>query len=55
CVFLPNNGTYFISYIVIATFISSPLELLRLPQLAEYIYRRIRAKTKLEKQQIIKK
>ncbi|XP_019862108.1 PREDICTED: CSC1-like protein 2, partial [Amphimedon queenslandica] len=54
CVFLPNNGAYFVAYIIIATFVWSPLELLRLRQLAIYIYRRIRAKTKLEKRQIIR-
>ena len=55
CVFLPNNGAFFIAYIIVATLVATPLELLRLPQLLEYIYLRIKAGTKLERQYAFRK
>lgn len=55
CIFLPNNGAFFISYIIIATCVSIPLELLRVPQFLEYVYHKSTAKTKLQRHQAFKK
>ena len=55
CIYLPNNGVFFISYIIIGTFLVSPLELVRIFQFMEYLYWVVQAKTKLEKQQAVRK
>lgn len=55
CIFLPNNGAIFISYIIIATFISNPIELIRLPQLIMYCYGRLVARTRYERKQVLRK
>ena len=55
CVFLPNNGAFFVSYVIIATFVFSPLELLRFPQFLEYLYRRCWIKTRFERKEIYQK
>ncbi|CAF1019943.1 unnamed protein product [Rotaria sordida] len=38
CVFLPDNGAFFVNYIITSTFIGAAIELLRLPDLISYIY-----------------
>lgn len=40
---------------MIATFVSTPIELLRIPQLLMYMYGRITVKTKHERRQVMKK
>ena len=42
-------------YVIVVAFISSPLELIRVPELALYLYRRFTAKTRLEKEKALSK
>ena len=51
CIFLPNNGGFFISYVTFCAFIGTAVELLRLPALLGYVVALKRAKTKHEKEQ----
>ena len=55
CVYLPNHGVFFISYIIAASFLGTITELLRVPQLIRYMYRTLRAKTSLQREQALKK
>ena len=52
---MPNNGALFVGYVMTVAFISSPLELLRIPELIVYVYRRLTAVTKLEKEKALNK
>jgi len=49
CVFLPDNGAFFVNYIITSTFIGEVIELLRLPDLIFYIYIIITAKSTAER------
>ncbi|CAF2776257.1 unnamed protein product [Rotaria sp. Silwood2] len=49
CVFLPDNGAFFVNYIITSTFIGAAIELLRLPDLISYIYAIATAKSTAER------
>ncbi|CAF1480324.1 unnamed protein product [Rotaria sp. Silwood1] len=49
CVFLPDNGAFFVNYIITSTFIGAAIELLRLPDLISYIYIIATAKSTAER------
>lgn len=36
CVFLPNNGAFFVNYLITSALIGTALELCRLPELVSY-------------------
>ena len=55
CVYLPSNGALFVGYVIVVAFISSPLDLIRVPELIVYVYRRLTAKTRLEKEKALSK
>ena len=55
CVFLPNNGAFFIGYIITSAFIGSVVKLLRVSELLLYMVRRFRAKTRLQRELALKK
>jgi hypothetical protein len=38
CVFLPDNGAFFVNYIITSAFIGAAIELLRLADLVFYVY-----------------
>eukprot|EP00117_Sycon_ciliatum_P016722 scpid27024/ scgid3848/ Transmembrane protein 63C len=50
CIFLPNNGGFFISYLTFCAFIGTGVELLRLPAMIGYFLALARAKTRREKE-----
>lgn len=39
CIFLPDNGAFFVNYIITSAFIGTSLELIRFPELFMYILR----------------
>ncbi|KAF5914083.1 hypothetical protein HPG69_010242 [Diceros bicornis minor] len=45
CVFLPDQGAFFVNYIIASAFIGNGMELLRLPGLILYTFRMLMAKT----------
>lgn len=49
CAFLPNNGGFFIGYIITAAFIGTALEWVRIPQFVQYLHRRCVAKSCLQR------
>jgi hypothetical protein len=49
CVFLPDNGAFFVNYIITSTFIGEAIELLRLADLVFYIYIIVTAKSTVER------
>ncbi|UJR16450.1 hypothetical protein I4U23_003352 [Adineta vaga] len=49
CVFLPDNGAFFVNYIITSAFIGTTIELLRLADLVFYIYIIITAKSTAER------
>eukprot|EP00062_Callorhinchus_milii_P009611 gi/632953618/ref/XP_007892522.1/ PREDICTED: transmembrane protein 63A-like isoform X2 [Callorhinchus milii] len=49
CVFLPDQGAFFVNYVIASAFIGNGMELLRLPQLLLYTGRMILAKTAAER------
>lgn len=55
CIYLPNNGAFFVGYVITSTFIGTALELLRLPELALYLYHIARARTRVLKEQALQK
>lgn len=50
--FLPDNGAFFVNYIITSTFIGAAIELLRLADLIYYIYVIITAKSTAERRVI---
>jgi hypothetical protein len=52
CVFLPDNGAFFVNYIITSTFIGAAIELLRLADLVSYIYIIATAKSSAERRVI---
>lgn len=52
---MPSNGAVFVGYVIVVAFISSPLDLIRVPELVVYIYRRLTAKTRLEREKALNK
>ena len=55
CVYLPGSGALFVGYVIVVAFISSPLDLIRVPELIVYVYRRLTAVTRLEKEKALSK
>ncbi|XP_066467763.1 CSC1-like protein 1 isoform X2 [Tiliqua scincoides] len=52
CVFLPDQGAFFVNYVIASTFIGNGMELLRLPGLILYTIRMILAKSTAERKNI---
>ncbi|KAJ6666847.1 hypothetical protein lerEdw1_018849 [Lerista edwardsae] len=52
CVFLPDQGAFFVNYVIASTFIGNAMELLRLPGLILYTIRMIWAKSIAERKNI---
>ncbi|XP_040286509.1 CSC1-like protein 1 [Bufo bufo] len=52
CVFLPDQGAFFVNYVIASAFIGNPMELLRLPGLILYTFRMILAKSAAERRNI---
>ncbi|XP_053460013.1 CSC1-like protein 1 isoform X2 [Nycticebus coucang] len=52
CVFLPDQGAFFVNYVIASAFIGNGMELLRLPGLILYTFRMIMAKTAADRRNI---
>ncbi|KAJ7341017.1 hypothetical protein JRQ81_004665 [Phrynocephalus forsythii] len=52
CVFLPDQGAFFVNYVIASSFIGNGMELLRLPGLMLYTIRMILAKSAAERKNI---
>ncbi|KAM5165264.1 CSC1-like protein 1 [Mantella aurantiaca] len=52
CVFLPDQGAFFVNYVIASAFIGNGLELMRLPGLILYTVRMILAKSAAERRNI---
>ncbi|KAH0513639.1 CSC1-like protein 1 [Microtus ochrogaster] len=52
CVFLPDQGAFFVNYVIASAFIGSGMELLRLPGLILYTFRMIMAKTAADRRNV---
>lgn len=48
CIFLPDRGSFYVNYVITSGFIGTALELLRFPELIEYIWMLCTAKSKAE-------
>ncbi|RLW06967.1 hypothetical protein DV515_00004108, partial [Chloebia gouldiae] len=52
CVFLPDQGAFFVNYVIASAFVGNGMELLRLPGLILYTIRMIMAKSTAERKNI---
>ena len=52
CVFLPDQGAFFVNYVIASAFIGNGMELLRLPGLILYTFRMIVAKTAADRRNV---
>ncbi|XP_045309228.1 CSC1-like protein 1 isoform X7 [Leopardus geoffroyi] len=52
CVFLPDQGAFFVNYVIASAFIGNGMELLRLPGLVLYTCRMVMAKTAADRRNI---
>ncbi|XP_010618100.1 CSC1-like protein 1, partial [Fukomys damarensis] len=52
CVFLPDQGAFFVNYVIASAFIGSGMELLRLPGLILYTFRMVMARTAADRRNI---
>ena len=52
CVFLPDQGAFFVNYVIASAFIGNGMELLRLPGLVLYTCRMVVAKTAADRRNI---
>uniref|UniRef100_A0A8C9LE48 Transmembrane protein 63A n=1 Tax=Pavo cristatus TaxID=9049 RepID=A0A8C9LE48_PAVCR len=52
CVFLPDQGAFFVNYVIASAFVGNGMELLRLPGLILYTIRMIMAKSSAERKNI---
>lgn len=52
CVFLPDQGAFFVNYVIASAFIGNGMELLRLPGLILYTFRMIMAKSAAERRNV---
>ncbi len=52
CIFLPDNGAFFVNYIITSAFIGAAIDLLRLADLVFYIYIIVTAKSTAERRVI---
>ncbi|VEL37097.1 unnamed protein product [Protopolystoma xenopodis] len=48
CVFMPENGAFFVNYVITSAFIGTASTLVRLPQLLHYIFRLMSARSEAE-------
>jgi hypothetical protein len=55
CVFLPGSGAFFVVYVMTSGLMGTAVELLRLPELGLYLYYRVTARTRWQKEQALKK
>ena len=39
CIFLPDNGAFFVNYVITSAFIGTGLEIIRFPELFVYAFR----------------
>lgn len=49
CVFLPDNGAFFVNYVITSSLLGTAMELLRIPALLVYSLRLCFAKSKAER------
>lgn len=49
CVFLPDNGAFFVNYVITSSLIGTSMELLRVPALTVYAFRLCVAKSQAER------
>lgn len=49
CVFLPDNGAFFVNYVITSSLIGTAMELLRIPALTVYAVRLCFAKSQAER------
>lgn len=49
CVFLPDNGAFFVNYVITSSLIGTSMELLRIPALTVYALRLCFAKSQAER------
>lgn len=49
CVFLPDNGAFFVNYVITSSLIGTAMELLRIPALTVYALRLCFAKSQAER------
>lgn len=52
CVFLPDQGAFFVNYVIASAFIGTGMELLRLPGLILYTFRMVVAKTAADRRNV---
>ncbi|KAM9354316.1 CSC1-like protein 1 isoform 2-T2 [Pholidichthys leucotaenia] len=52
CVFLPNQGAFFVNYVIAAALVGSAMELFQLPRLLVYVIRMLFARSSAERQYI---
>ena len=52
CVFLPDQGAFFVNYVIASAFIGNGMELLRLPGLILYTFRMVMAKTAADRRNV---
>nr|XP_058165339.1 CSC1-like protein 1 isoform X2 [Dasypus novemcinctus]XP_058165340.1 CSC1-like protein 1 isoform X2 [Dasypus novemcinctus]XP_058165341.1 CSC1-like protein 1 isoform X2 [Dasypus novemcinctus] len=52
CVFLPDQGAFFVNYVIASAFIGSGMELLRLPGLVLYTFRMVVASTAADRRNV---
>lgn len=54
CIFLPDKGAFFVNYVITAAFIGTTFELMRLPELLDYIWQLCVSKSRAETSHIRK-
>ncbi|XP_060048407.1 CSC1-like protein 1 [Erinaceus europaeus] len=52
CVFLPDQGAFFVNYVIASAFVGNGMELLRLPGLILYTFRMLVAKTAADRRNV---
>ncbi|XP_053316092.1 CSC1-like protein 2 isoform X2 [Spea bombifrons] len=52
CVFLPDNGAFFVNYVIAAAFIGTAMDLLRIPGLLRYMIRLCLARSAAERKNV---
>ena len=49
CIFIPDNGAFFVNYVITSAFIGTAAELVRIPELLLYSIRIVWAKSAAER------
>ena len=52
CVFLPDNGAFFVNYVIASAFIGNAMDLLRIPGLLMYMIRLSLARSSAERRNV---